>query len=163
MRTGTRANAACCRIAPARSGMSKGIRRGLLGCAAGLLAAGCDIGQEIEKPTPRFAVSPVEYPVEMWDQDVEGSTLVRILVNEEGGVDSVMVVESSGYALLDSAAAHGARAMRFTPAVRGGEPLRVWTRVPVHFMKDPPGGPADAGEPDSTDGPEEPRTAGNGS
>ncbi len=125
---------------------------------------GCDIGGEIEKPTPVFSVSPVEYPLEMWNQNVEGTALVRVLVNEEGGVDSVMVVESSGYALLDSAAARGARAMRFAPAVREGEALRVWTRIPVHFEKNantPPGGPPE-GEADSTLVPEEPRTGGRG-
>ena len=150
MRTGAKANKIRCWIS--------------LGFGAGLLATGCDIGREIEKPTPLFAVSPVEYPVEMWNRDVEGSTLVRVLVNEEGGVDSVMVVESSGYAMLDSAAAQGARAMRFAPAVRRGEPLRVWARIPVHFLKNaenPAEGPPDEGESDATHGPEEIRTGGN--
>lgn len=104
--------------------------------AAGLLIIGCDIGAEMERPRPLFEVSPVEYPRDMWDRNVEGSTLVRVLVSEKGGVDSVVVVESSGYPLLDSAAVKGARAMRFAPARKEGEPLRVWARVPVHFLKD---------------------------
>lgn len=104
--------------------------------AAGLLTIGCDIGAEMEGPRPLFEESPVEYPADMWDRDVEGSTLVRVLVSEEGGVDSVVVAESSGYPSLDSAAVKGARAMRFAPARKDGEPLRVWARVPVHFLKD---------------------------
>ena len=104
--------------------------------ATGLLTVGCDIGAEIERPRPLFGESPVEYPAEMWDRDVEGSTLVRVLVSESGGVDSVVVAESSGYPSLDSAAVAGARSMRFAPAHRGGEPLRVWARVPIHFRKD---------------------------
>ena len=72
----------------------------------------------------------------MWDRDVEGSAVVRVLVSKEGGVDSVVVAESSGYPSLDSAAVKGARVMRFAPAMRRGEPLRVWARVPVHFLKD---------------------------
>ncbi len=72
-----------------------------------LMAAACRGDREIERPTPLFTASPVEYPLDLWDQDVEGSTLVRVLVNEEGSVDSVMVVESSGHWALDSAAVRG--------------------------------------------------------
>lgn len=98
------------------------------------------MGAALEGPRPLFEESPVEYPADMWDRDVEGSTLVRVLVSEEGAVDSVLVVESSGHPSLDSAAVRGARDMRFAPALKGGEPLRVWTRLPVHFLKDTGGG-----------------------
>ena len=118
---------------------------------AGLLPVACGGDRGIEKPTPRFTASPVEYPMELWDQDVEGSTLVRVLVNEEGGVDSVMVAESSGHSALDSAAVEGAKAMEFEPARKQGRPLRVWARVPVHFSKD--GKPPAARPPGGADGP----------
>ena len=133
--------------------------------ATGLLTAGCDIGAEIERPRPLFGESPVEYPADMWDRDVEGSTLVRVLVSEGGGVDSAVVAESSGYPSLDSAAVTGARAMRFAPALKGGEPLRVWTRVPVHFRKDadkPLAGPANEGETDTVVDPDASGSAGSG-
>ena len=103
--------------------------------AAALLAPACGDDRDIEKPTPLFSESPVEYPLELWDQDVEGNTLVRVLVNESGGVDSVVVEEGGGHAVLDSAAVRGALAMEFEPATRDGEPVRVWARVPVHFSK----------------------------
>jgi len=102
---------------------------------AAMLAPACGSDQNIEKPTPLFTESPVEYPLELWDQDVEGNTLVRVLVNESGGVDSVMVVKSSGHSALDSAAVRGSLAMEFEPATREGEPVRVWARVPVYFSK----------------------------
>lgn len=122
--------------------------------AAALLAPACGGDRDIEKPTPLFTESPVEYPLELWDRDVEGSTLVRVLVNEEGGVDSVVVEEGSGHAALDSAAVKGALSMRFEPARKEGEPLRVWARVPVHFSKDAQ--PAGVGRPP---GPETGNTA----
>ncbi|MCY4397889.1 MAG: energy transducer TonB [Gemmatimonadetes bacterium] len=119
-----------------------------------LMTAACRGDLGIERPTALFTASPVEYPLELWDQDVEGSTLVRVLVNEEGSVDSVMVVESSGHVALDSAAVRGAMAMEFDPARKRGEPLRVWARVPVHFSKDgrPPMDDGPRGEPDVTSG-----------
>ena len=122
--------------------------RGLL-AAAVVSAPGCGGDANIERPTPLFVDSPVEYPLELWDQNVEGSTVVRVLVNEEGGVDSAMVMESSGHSQLDSAALRGALSMEFDPATREGEPLRVWARVPVHFSKEArPAGSGGTGDPD---------------
>lgn len=103
----------------------------------GLALLGCSSDRGIERPRPLFSESPVEYPLTLWDQGIEGSTLVRVLVNEGGGVDSVVVVETSGHAAFDLAAVEGAKEMSFEPATKGGEPLRVWARVPVHFSKKP--------------------------
>ncbi len=51
--------------------------------AAGLLAAGCE-DVEVADPVPLFTETPVEYPVELWDANVEGVALVRVLVNRGG-------------------------------------------------------------------------------
>ena len=124
-------------------------RRWLLWAWGGVLLAGCGGDRGIERPRPLFDDSPVEYPLRLWDQGIEGSTLVRVLVNETGAVDSVVVLETSGHAAFDSAAVEGAKAMSFEPATRKGEPVRVWARVPVHFSKKtnrpPPGGPMAGG------------------
>jgi len=80
---------------------------------------------------------PIEYPIHMWDQDLEGETLVRVRVDDTGVVDSVEVMASSGYAAFDSAAVSGARRLRFTPARQDGERIEVWAQVPVRFSKRP--------------------------
>ncbi len=113
------------------------------GSMAVLLMA-CSADRGVDRPTPMFSESPVEYPLSLWDQGIEGRTLVKVLVTEEGKVDSVVVVESSGHSAFDSAAVAGARKLDFQPAQKGGEPVRVWARVPVHFSKKsipPPGMP----------------------
>jgi len=116
--------------------------------SSAVTVAACGGDEDIETPTPRFMDSPVEYPLELWDRNIEGNTLVRVLVNEEGGVDSAMVMESSGHAGLDSAAVRGALSMEFDPATKDGEPLRVWARVPVRFSKDAkPARPGPADDP----------------
>lgn len=102
-----------------------------------LLAAACAGEAEIDQPTPLFGDVPIEYPLHMWDQDMEGETLLRVRVSDVGVVDSVEVVESSGYAAFDSAAVAGAKELRFTPARRDGERIAVWAEVPVHFSKRP--------------------------
>jgi protein TonB len=105
--------------------------------AVTIVAAACGTDREIEQPTPLFAEVPIEYPLHMWDQDMEGETLLRVRVDDVGAVDSVEVLESSGYASFDSAAVAGARDLRFTPARRDGKRIAVWAEVPVHFSKRP--------------------------
>jgi len=99
--------------------------------AAAVWALSCGGDANIEKPSPRFTVSPVEYPLDLWDQDIEGSTLVRVLVNEEGGVDSAMVMDSSGYSELDSAAVRGALSMELDPATKDGRPRERRAALPT--------------------------------
>jgi len=112
----------------------------LLATTLGLtLLAGCTGEQEIERPAPLYRNVPIEYPLDLWDADIEGETLVRVKVNDTGGVDSVEVVESSGYEAFDSAAIAGARQLRFSPARRNGKRIEVWARVPVLFTKRPGG------------------------
>lgn len=109
----------------------------LLGPFAVVAALGCTEEAPIEQPTPLYGDVPIDYPLHMWDEDKEGETILRVRVTDVGAVDSVEVLQSSGYSSFDSAAAAGARALRFTPARRDGERIAVWAEVPVYFSKRP--------------------------
>ena len=100
-------------------------------------AAGCAGDGEIDQPAPLYGEVPIAYPLSLWDQDMEGETLLRVRVTDTGHVDSVEVLESSGHVAFDSAAVQGARDLRFTPARKGGKRIEVWAEVPVHFSKRP--------------------------
>ncbi len=102
-----------------------------------LLAAftACTADTPIDRPAPLYGEVPIDYPLELWDQDVEGQTLLRVRVTDTGRVDSVVVLESSGHSAFDSAAIVGARELRFRPARKGGKRIEVWAQVPVHFSK----------------------------
>ena len=91
----------------------------------------------MEQPSPLYGDVPIEYPLNLWDQDMEGETLLRVRVTNTGEVDSVEVLESSGYQAFDSAAVSGALELRFRPARRDGKRIEVWAKVPVHFSKRP--------------------------
>ncbi len=95
----------------------------------------CANDAEVEDPAPLGDAVPIEYPLEMWDQGIEGETVLQVRVNELGEVDSVAVIETSGHESLDSAAAEGARAMTFHPARRDGRDVPVWVRMPVQFSR----------------------------
>ena len=105
--------------------------------AALVMGSACGGEGEIEQPAPLYGEVPIEYPLRLWDQDMEGETLLRVRVTDTGAVDSVEVVETSGLPEFDEAAVEGARHMRFSPARRDGKRIEVWATVPVHFSKRP--------------------------
>ena len=96
---------------------------------------GCSEG-EMEDPTPLYGATPIEYPLQLWDADVEGETLLRVRVTEMGAVDSVEVLAGSGYPAFDSAAVQGALRLRYSPARRDGERIAVWAKIPIQFTKE---------------------------
>jgi protein TonB len=102
---------------------------------AALVVFGCGPDGPVELPRTLPGPSPVEYPVELWDLGLEGETIIMVLVNEAGSVDSVFVDRGSGFEDFDSAAVRGGRQMRFSPARRGDDRVTMWVRVPVRFQK----------------------------
>lgn len=110
---------------------------GAIGALAAAACLACGEEAEIEQPRPLYGEAPIEYPIHMWDQDKEGETVLRVRVSDVGTVDSVEVLQSSGFGAFDSAAVAGALALRFTPARRDGERIAVWAEVPIYFSKRP--------------------------
>ena len=109
---------------------------GVLILGATLLLPACGGDDPILLPQPMSDNPAIDYPIDLWDAGIEGETLLTLHVDAEGRVDSVFVERSSGSPRLDSAAARGGRAMRFTPARRGDRRVATWVRIPVRFMRD---------------------------
>jgi TonB family protein len=100
------------------------------------LALACGSDEPIEPPRPLTAESPFEFPVSLWDEGIEGETLLMVHVTTLGEVDSTYVKVSSGYAEFDSAAVAGARELRFAPGRKGEKRIDRWVRLPVKFTRD---------------------------
>ncbi len=102
-----------------------------------LLAAGCR--EPVPEVMPRqISESPFHYPQRLWDDYVEGETILAIHVNAEGTVDSAWVAASSGYEAFDSSAVEGAQRLVFEPASRDGESVAVQVLLPVQFQRQRP-------------------------
>lgn len=88
-----------------------------------------------QPPVAINPVSPVEYPVPLLEQGIEGRVLLRLYADSLGTLvpDSTRVSESSGYPALDSAAVRGAAGLRFSPALRHGRPVGGAFLQPIHF------------------------------
>ena len=88
-----------------------------------------------EPPVATNPESPVEYPADLFEQQVEGVVLLRLYVTASGTLvpDSTRIEESSGFPELDSAALRSVDQLRFAPARRDGIPVATAFVQPVHF------------------------------
>jgi protein TonB len=78
---------------------------------------------------------PFRYPLELYEQRVQGDVTLRLHVDTAGVVvpESLRIAESSGQPLLDSAAIQGAPALLFRPARLGGRAVSLTVLFPVRF------------------------------
>ena len=99
--------------------------------------ASADQTPAFEAPVVTNPESPVNYPPDLYDQQVEGTVVLRLYVDERGQVvpDSTRIAESSGYPGLDSAALRGVPNMHFAPARRDGRPVAAAFLQPVNFRR----------------------------
>ncbi len=90
-----------------------------------------------EAPVLTNPESPVSYPIDLFEQRVEGTVVLRLFIDERGSVvpESTRIAEGSGYPPLDSAALHGVAAMRFAPARRSGRAVPTTFLQPIHFRR----------------------------
>lgn len=81
-----------------------------------------------------YRSAPLRFPARALAQRMQGTVLLRVLVDEVGKPVQVDVEQSSGYALLDRSAREQVLAdWRFQPALVNGQAVRAWARVPVTF------------------------------
>ena len=116
-----------------------------LGSCGGLGGFACFALAGCAEPPPRAALEPPElltdsipfvYPVDLWDHNISGQTVLLLRVNELGQVDSALVDTGSGYPEFDSAAVQGAQRLRFISGRQGERHVTMWTRLPVRFVRD---------------------------
>ena len=81
--------------------------------------------------------TPPAYPIQALRSGVEGTVLLKVLVDASGKPVQVLIEHGSGSRLLDDAARkHVLAAWRFHPAMRGGRAIAAWALVPVSFNLD---------------------------
>ena len=83
-------------------------------------------------PKPKRNIKP-DYPKGARQRGEQGDVVLEIRVNAEGTVDDVKVATSSGFAELDEAAIHAAKAAKFSPARSGHDPVASTARLTLSF------------------------------
>lgn len=76
----------------------------------------------------------VEYPQIARDAGIEGTVLVRVLVDEHGNYQKHKII-SQAHAMLGRNCDRVVGDLKFTPAVRDGQPVKFWVNIPFHFEK----------------------------
>jgi periplasmic protein TonB len=84
------------------------------------------------RPIYRSNPSP-KYPRIARIRGYQGNVLLDVLVNEDGKVEDLKIYKSSGYPLLDRAAASSVKQWLFEPGRAGDEKTAMWVRVPIRF------------------------------
>ncbi|MEZ4601038.1 MAG: energy transducer TonB [Syntrophotaleaceae bacterium] len=91
-----------------------------------------DLGEVDSQPMPVSRISPV-YPYDARQKGIEGVVMVKFLVDGEGRVTRVSVVDSKPPDVFDQAALDAVRQWRFQPASLDGETVATWMSVPIRF------------------------------
>lgn len=76
--------------------------------------------------------SYVIYPTAARGRGIKGSVVLTALVNTEGFVDDLVILESNND-LFDLAAARAVKSLRFRPGVYRGVPTTMWVTIPIDF------------------------------
>lgn len=77
---------------------------------------------------------PPTYPMQARRMHMQGTVMLRVLVDASGHPQQVQVMDSSGYPLLDrTARMQVLQHWRFHPAMVDGHAASAWARVPIHF------------------------------
>ncbi len=77
--------------------------------------------------------SAMEYPKKARASGVEGYVTMNLLINEQGGVETVTVLESQPLGVFDEVAVNGIRNWKFQPARYQGKNVKVWAKQKVRF------------------------------
>ena len=101
---------------------------------AGPAVAALPSGGVTQRAIPRggYQYRP-NYPSSARNRGIQGTTLLGVLVADDGRVAEVVVKQSAGHPDLDQAAADAVRRWRFEPARRGSEAVAMWVLLPVEF------------------------------
>lgn len=84
--------------------------------------------------TLAYRAVPLKYPPQALRTHMQGTVVLKVLVDEKGVPQDVTIEQSSGFMLLDrSAREQVLQGWKFEPAVVNGHAVRAWARVPVTF------------------------------
>ena len=88
-----------------------------------------------EAAMQRYIYDHLKYPSVSIENDVQGTVMVRFVINENGSVGDVQILKG-----LDTYCDREAKRIvqslpRFTPGRQHGSPVKVWLHLPIRFEK----------------------------
>ncbi|MGV8712639.1 MAG: TonB family protein [Nitrosomonas sp.] len=87
----------------------------------------------VDVPPKPVTRGSFKYPSAAKKNGVKGYVVLSVLVETDGSVNQVQVLESNPSGIFDAAALHGIRNWHFEPAKYKGETVRVWAKQKIRF------------------------------
>lgn len=87
----------------------------------------------VDIPPKPITRGSFKYPPAAKKNGVKGYVVLSVLVETDGSVNQVQVLESSPSGIFDAAALQGIRAWHFEPAKYKGDTVRVWAKQKIRF------------------------------
>lgn len=81
----------------------------------------------------RLSSVELPYPPELRQKGIEGNVMVLIVINEQGEVQKVRILKSSGYEAFDQAALNAAKKELYSPAKRDGKAVEYNLKYTYRF------------------------------
>lgn len=91
---------------------------------------------DLDSPLAVLVRVPPVYPLSAKNRGTEGWVKVRFIVNEDGSVEDVAVVESEPKVIFDEAVVRSVSGWRFKAGTVGGVPVRTRAETVVRFKLD---------------------------
>jgi TonB family protein len=88
----------------------------------------------------------IGYPKEALEKDIAGKVVIRMMIDEKGNYVKHIIIKDPN-PILSNAVSSKISALRFTPGIQNGKPIRVWVTIPFDFKllgKNGTNGQADA-------------------
>ena len=89
-----------------------------------------DTVDQAPKPSRR---TPIDYPAKARKLGITGYVLMNLLVNKQGRVEKVKVLESEPAGTFDDVAVSAVRTWEFQPAEYQGKAVKVWAKQKIRF------------------------------
>ena len=88
---------------------------------------------EIDHPLIPIAQVPPIYPMQARRMGIEGWVRVRFIVNEDGRVGDIKILDSRPAKVFNNSVLRCVSAWRFTPGTVEDEPVKTWVETTVRF------------------------------
>lgn len=107
---------------------------GFMQDAASLLEqAGGESEGNADTPPKVLTRSEMEYPSNAAKEGLHGYVVVNLLIDTDGNVEMVKVLESQPSGVFDAAATRGVKDWKFTPGKNKGKPVKLWAKQKIKF------------------------------
>lgn len=90
-------------------------------------------GETVDQKPRAIKRPPLKYPARAMAKQIEGFVMLSVLIDEQGNVADVKVIESDPPGTFDQAAIQNIKKWKFEPARYDGKAVSLWVNQPISF------------------------------